>query len=117
VGRITRRVAHERENPLNSMRLWLGKLEGITPGGGRRRVAAKQCKYSTGDRPAGRGRKTFLDFTRPMDIRLEATQLAELFEEFWKSRSPSSEDPTSTSSALAIDGPRLRGPGAAQERC
>jgi PAS domain S-box-containing protein len=81
VGRITAGVAHEVKNPLNSMRLWLENLKESLP---EDRDGAAQQAVQVLDKEIDRLDavvKRFLDFTRPMDIRLEATQLAELLKE------------------------------------
>jgi PAS domain S-box-containing protein len=81
VGRITAGVAHEVKNPLNSMRLWLENLKESLPAD---RDSASQQAVQVLDKEIDRLDavvKRFLDFTRPMDIRLEATQLAELLKE------------------------------------
>ena len=98
LGRITAGVAHEVKNPLNSMRLWLENLKeslsfnGDTSSARRAmldldseidRHAAKQAVQVL-DKEIDRLDqvvKRFLDFTRPMDVRLEATQLADLLKE------------------------------------
>ena len=99
LGRITAGVAHEVKNPLNSMRLWLENLkeslsfESVSAGSARQsykvleeeidRSAARQAVQVL-DKEIDRLDqvvKRFLDFTRPMDVRLEATQLAELLKE------------------------------------
>src|SRR5215467_365609 len=99
LGRITAGVAHEVKNPLNSMRLWLENLkESLSfehDGAGTARGAYKVLEEEI-DRSAARQAvlvldkeidrldqvvKRFLDFTRPMEVRLEATQLAELLKE------------------------------------
>ncbi len=72
LGRITAGVAHEVKNPLNSMRLWLENL--------------KESLSDDGDNTASRQAVQVLDkeidhFTRPMEVRLEATQLADLLKE------------------------------------
>jgi PAS domain S-box-containing protein len=81
LGRITAGVAHEVKNPLNSMRLWLENLkESILA----EQDSASQQAVQVLDKEIDRLDavvKRFLDFTRPMDIRLEATQLAELLKE------------------------------------
>jgi PAS domain S-box-containing protein len=81
LGRITAGVAHEVKNPLNSMRLWLENLkESILA----EQDGASQQAVQVLDKEIDRLDavvKRFLDFTRPMDIRLEATQLAELLKE------------------------------------
>lgn len=81
LGRITAGVAHEVKNPLNSMRLWLENLkESLTPdsdGGARQAVQVLDKEIDRLDTVV----KRFLDFTRPMEVRLEPTQLAELLRE------------------------------------
>ena len=81
LGRITAGVAHEVKNPLNSMRLWLENLKESLPAGAdgaaRQAVQVLDKEIDRLDAVV----KRFLDFTRPMDIRLEATQLAELLRE------------------------------------
>src|SRR5260370_2786673 len=81
LGRITAGVAHEVKNPLNSMRLWLENLKESLPA---ERDGASQQAVQVLDKEIDRLDavvKRFLDFTRPMDIRLEATQLADLLKE------------------------------------
>jgi PAS domain S-box-containing protein len=81
LGRITAGVAHEVKNPLNSMRLWLENLKESLPA--EQDSASKQAVQVL-DKEIDRLDavvKRFLDFTRPMDIRLEATQLAVLLRE------------------------------------
>src|SRR6266705_5300003 len=78
LGRITAGVAHEVKNPLNSMRLWLENLKESLFA---EQYSASQQAVQVLDKEIDRLDevvKRFLDFTRPMDIRLEATQLAEL---------------------------------------
>lgn len=81
LGRITAGVAHEVKNPLNSMRLWLENLKESLPadsdGGARQAVNVLDKEIDRLDAVV----KRFLDFTRPMDVRLEPTQLAELLKE------------------------------------
>jgi len=81
LGRITAGVAHEVKNPLNSMRLWLENLKESLPaehdGAPRQAVQVLDKEIDRLDEVV----KRFLDFTRPMDIRLEATQLADLLKE------------------------------------
>src|SRR3989441_4281432 len=81
LGRITAGVAHEVKNPLNSMRLWLENLKESLPA---EQDGASQQAVQVLDKEIDRldaVLKRFLDFTRPMDIRLEPTQLAELLKE------------------------------------
>jgi len=82
LGRITAGVAHEVKNPLNSMRLWLENLkESLSDDGdntaSRQAVQVLDKEIDRLDQVV----KRFLDFTRPMDVRLEATQLADLLKE------------------------------------
>lgn len=81
LGRITAGVAHEVKNPLNSMRLWLENLKESLPSeqdsGTRQAVNVLDKEIDRLDAVV----KRFLDFTRPMEIRLEATHLAELLRE------------------------------------
>ena len=81
LGRITAGVAHEVKNPLNSMRLWLENLKeslsGDSDGASQQAVQVLDKEIDRLDEVV----KRFLDFTRPMDIRLEPTQLAELLNE------------------------------------
>ncbi|HUI75630.1 MAG TPA: ATP-binding protein [Candidatus Acidoferrum sp.] len=78
LGRITAGVAHEVKNPLNSMRLWLENLKESLPLDGdtaaRQAVQVLDSEIDRLDAVV----KRFLDFTRPMEIRLEATNLAVL---------------------------------------
>jgi PAS domain S-box-containing protein len=81
LGRITAGVAHEVKNPLNSMRLWLENLkESLTP----EQEAGAQQAVQVLDKEIDRLDavvKRFLDFTRPVELKLEATDLAELLRE------------------------------------
>jgi PAS domain S-box-containing protein len=81
LGRITAGVAHEVKNPLNSMRLWLENLKDSLPSD--KETNAQQA-VSVLDKEIDRLDavvKRFLDFTRPMEVRLEATQLSQLLPE------------------------------------
>ncbi|PYT83305.1 MAG: hypothetical protein DMG40_03225 [Acidobacteria bacterium] len=81
LGRITAGVAHEVKNPLNSMRLWLENLKESLPydgdGNAQQAVQVLDKEIDRLDQVV----KRFLDFTRPMEVRLEATQLADLLKE------------------------------------
>ncbi len=81
LGRITAGVAHEVKNPLNSMRLWLENLKECLPkdseAGAKQAVQVLDKEIDRLDAVV----KRFLDFTRPMDVRLEPTQLSELLKE------------------------------------
>jgi len=88
VGRITAGVAHEVKNPLNSMRLWLENLKESLP---EERDSGAQHAVKVLDKEIDRLDavvKRFLDFTRPMEVRLEATQLAELLKEVMQVAQP-----------------------------
>ena len=78
VGRITAGVAHEVKNPLNSMRLWLENLKESLPpeadGAALQAVHVLDVEIDRLDAVV----KRFLDFSRPIDMRLEPTQLADL---------------------------------------
>src|SRR6201987_4592487 len=78
VGRITAGVAHEVKNPLNSMRLWLENLKESLPhepdSGSQQAVQVLDKEIDRLDAVV----KRFLDFTRPVELKLEATNLAEL---------------------------------------
>ncbi|HEV3374099.1 MAG TPA: ATP-binding protein [Candidatus Acidoferrum sp.] len=88
VGRITAGVAHEVKNPLNSMRLWLENLKEFLPeskdNGAQKAVQVLDKEIDRLDAVV----KRFLDFTRPMEVRLEATQLAELLKEVMQVAQP-----------------------------
>ena len=81
LGRVTAGVAHEVKNPLNSMRLWLENLKESLPaeqdGNARQAVQVLDKEIDRLDAVV----KRFLDFTRPMEVRLEATQLSQLLKE------------------------------------
>jgi PAS domain S-box-containing protein len=81
LGKITAGVAHEVKNPLNSMRLWLENLKETLPpdgdSGARQAVQVLDKEIDRLDAVV----KRFLDFTRPMEVRLEATQLADILRE------------------------------------
>ena len=81
LGRITAGVAHEVKNPLNSMRLWLENLKESVPlepeSNAWQAVQVLDKEIDRLDAVV----KRFLDFTRPMEIRLEATHLPELLRE------------------------------------
>jgi PAS domain S-box-containing protein len=79
LGRVTAGVAHEVKNPLNSMRLWLEVLKGNMPVAPEPQQAVKMLDSEI-DR-LDRAVKTFLNFTRPVELNLEETDLSELLEE------------------------------------
>jgi PAS domain S-box-containing protein len=78
LGRITAGVAHEVKNPLNSMRLWLENLKESLPP---EQAAGAQQAVQVLDKEIDRLDavvKRFLDFTRPVELKLEATNVADL---------------------------------------
>jgi len=81
LGRITAGVAHEVKNPLNSMRLWLENLKEALPlddeANSHQAVQVLDKEIDRLDAVV----KRFLDFTRPMEVRLEQTQLSQLLSE------------------------------------
>jgi PAS domain S-box-containing protein len=88
LGRITAGVAHEVKNPLNSMRLWLENLKEFLPpetdGGAQQAVQVLDKEIDRLDAVV----KRFLDFTRPMEVLLEATQLADILREVMEVAQP-----------------------------
>ena len=81
LGRLTAGVAHEVKNPLNSMRLWLENLKESLPpdqdAGAQQAVQVLDKEIDRLDAVV----KRFLDFTRPVELKLEATNLAELLKD------------------------------------
>jgi PAS domain S-box-containing protein len=88
LGRITAGVAHEVKNPLNSMRLWLENLkESLPPDqdpGAQQAVQVLDKEIDRLDAVV----KRFLDFTRPVELKLEATDLAELLRDVMRVAQP-----------------------------
>ena len=80
LGRITAGVAHEVKNPLNSMRLWLENLKVSLPEGEELSRQAVRVLDSEIDR-LDTVVKRFLDFTRPVEMRQEDTDLKALLEQ------------------------------------
>jgi PAS domain S-box-containing protein len=87
LGRVTAGVAHEVKNPLNSMRLWLEVLKGNMPTDPEPQQAVKMLDSEI-DR-LDRAVKTFLSFTRPVELKLEETDLRELLDEVLDAARPS----------------------------
>jgi len=81
LGKITAGVAHEVKNPLNSMRLWLENLKESLPAdqdpAARQAVQVLDKEIDRLDAVV----KRFLDFTRPVEVKLESTNLKELLSE------------------------------------
>jgi PAS domain S-box-containing protein len=86
-GRVTAGVAHEVKNPLNSMRLWLEVLKANMPVDPEPQQAVKMLDSEI-DR-LDRAVKTFLNFTRPVELNLEETDLRVLLEEILDAARPS----------------------------
>jgi PAS domain S-box-containing protein len=87
LGRVTAGVAHEVKNPLNSMRLWLEVLKANMPVEPEPQQAVKMLDSEI-DR-LDRAVKTFLNFTRPVELNLEETDLHTLLEEILDAARPS----------------------------
>jgi PAS domain S-box-containing protein len=77
LARITTGVAHEVKNPLNSMRLWLETLKESLPKDHEASTQAVRVLDSEIDR-LDRVVKRFLDFTKPVEMRIEDVELAPL---------------------------------------
>lgn len=86
LGRVTAGVAHEVKNPLNSMRLWLEVLKGNMPVAPEPQQAVKMLDTEI-DR-LDRAVKTFLNFTRPLELKLEETDLPALLGEVLDAANP-----------------------------
>jgi len=89
LGRVTAGVAHEVKNPLNSMRLWLEVLKANMPVDPEPQQAVKMLDSEI-DR-LDRAVKTFLNFTKPVELNLEETDLRMLLEEVLDAARPSIE--------------------------
>jgi PAS domain S-box-containing protein len=87
MGRVTAGVAHEVKNPLNSMRLWLEVLKANMPVEIEPQQAVKMLDSEI-DR-LDRAVKTFLNFTRPVELNLEETDLRALLEDVLDAARPS----------------------------
>jgi PAS domain S-box-containing protein len=87
LGRLTAGVAHEVKNPLNSMRLWLEVLKANMPVELEPQQAVKMLDSEI-DR-LDRAVKTFLNFTRPVELKLEETDLRQLLDEVLDAARPS----------------------------
>ncbi|MGC2421778.1 MAG: ATP-binding protein [Candidatus Acidiferrales bacterium] len=87
LGRVTAGVAHEVKNPLNSMRLWLEVLKSNMPVDPEPQQAVKMLDTEI-DR-LDRAVKTFLNFTRPLELKLEETDLRTLLDDVLDAARPS----------------------------
>jgi len=108
LGRVTAGVAHEVKNPLNSMRLWLENLKESLPeepeSGAQQAVQVLDKEIDRLDAVV----KRFLDFSRPMDVRLEATQLADLLKEVLETARPQlQKSNVQVAQLLPIDVPQV----------
>jgi PAS domain S-box-containing protein len=110
LGRITAGVAHEVKNPLNSMRLWLENLkESLPPQTDDAAMQAVNVLDAEIDR-LDAVVKRFLDFSRPMDVRLEPTQLADLLKDVLEVAGPQLEkSKVQVAQLLPIDVPEVFG--------
>lgn len=79
LGRVTAGVAHEVKNPLNSMRLWLEVLKANMPVEPEPQQAVKMLDNEI-DR-LDRAVKTFLNFTKPVELKLEETDIRPLLQD------------------------------------
>ncbi|MGB7433800.1 MAG: ATP-binding protein [Candidatus Acidiferrum sp.] len=110
LGRITAGVAHEVKNPLNSMRLWLENLKELLPpeteDAALQAVNVLDAEIDRLDAVV----KRFLDFSRPMDVRLEPTQLASVLYEVLEVAAPQLEKAhVHVAQLLPIDVPEVFG--------
>ena len=87
LGRVTAGVAHEVKNPLNSMRLWLEVLKANMPIDPEPQQAVKMLDNEI-DR-LDRAVKTFLNFTRPVELKLEETDIRPLLNDVIDAARPS----------------------------
>ncbi|MGA8408109.1 MAG: ATP-binding protein [Candidatus Acidiferrales bacterium] len=87
LGRVTAGVAHEVKNPLNSMRLWLEVLKANMPVEPEPQQAVKMLDSEI-DR-LDRAVKTFLNFTKPVELKLEESDLRVLLDEVLDAARPS----------------------------
>ena len=87
LGRVTAGVAHEVKNPLNSMRLWLEILKANMPVDPEPQQAVMMLDSEI-DR-LDRAVKTFLNFTKPVELNLQETDARELLDEVLDAARPS----------------------------
>ncbi len=109
LARITTGVAHEVKNPLNSMRLWLETLKESLPKDHDASTQAVRVLDSEIDR-LDRVVKRFLDFTKPVEMRIEDVELAQLLSKVIELARPEVERAKVTVEMRLTDGmPPLRG--------
>jgi signal transduction histidine kinase len=87
LGRVTAGVAHEVKNPLNSMRLWLEVLKANMPTDPEPQQAVKMLDSEI-DR-LDRAVKTFLNFTKPVEMKLEETDIRPVLQDVINAARPS----------------------------
>src|SRR4029077_8384118 len=87
LGRVTAGVAHEVKNPLNSMRLWLEVLKANMPIDPEPQQAVKMLDSEI-DR-LDRAVKTFLNFTKPVEMKLEETDIRPVLQDVIDAARPS----------------------------
>lgn len=87
LGRVTAGVAHEVKNPLNSMRVWLEVLKANLPPDAETQQASKMLDSEI-DR-LDRVVKTFLEFSRPVELEREEVNVPELLENVLAAARPS----------------------------
>jgi signal transduction histidine kinase len=87
LGRVTAGVAHEVKNPLNSMRLWLEVLKANMPTDPEPQQAVKMLDSEI-DR-LDRAVKTFLNFTKPVEMKLEETDVRPVLQDVIDAARPS----------------------------
>ncbi len=111
LARITAGVAHEVKNPLNSMRLWLETLKESLPKDHEASTQAVRVLDSEIDR-LDRVVKRFLDFTRPVEMRIEDVELAPMLSKVIEVARPETERSKVTVEMRLAEGvPPLRGDG------
>ncbi|PYV18600.1 MAG: hypothetical protein DMG21_04500 [Acidobacteria bacterium] len=87
IGRLTSGVAHEVKNPLNAMILQVEILKSKL--GGQDQVVVPQLDILSSEiRRLDRVVKTFLDFTRPVELRIAPTDLAAVVREVFSLAEP-----------------------------
>jgi signal transduction histidine kinase/HAMP domain-containing protein len=106
IGRVTAGVAHEVKNPLNSMRVWLEVLKSSLPTEAEPQQAAQMLDSEI--ERLDRVVKTFLDFTRPVQLQMEDVDLRAMLEEVLESTRPAAAG-VETSMDLETGVPPVRG--------
>lgn len=108
IGRVTAGVAHEVKNPLNSMRVWLEVLKSSLSAEAEPQQAAHMLDSEI--ERLDRVVKTFLDFTRPVQLQMEDVDLRAMLEDVVESTRPAALSAgVQTSMELDTDVPPVRG--------